>query len=175
MKKDIEVEVNSLEAMIRILTIPNDNMKTILKQISIVKKAIVPKKSNRNHNYNSGLLKPLRISASFADFAGWKHDELHSRVEVTKVLCEYITKNKIQKESDRRIILLDSKLKEILNYQDDEITYPYMQKCLGIHFIKDEPVEHVGEILETKEPFKDVKKVEGTKDVKKKKTKHVVL
>lgn len=99
MKKDIEVEVNNLESMIKNLSISNDNMKNILKQISIVKKAIVPKKSNRNHNYNSGLQKPLKISKEMADFAGWNYDELHSRVDVTKVVCEYV-KNK--KDSKRK-------------------------------------------------------------------------
>lgn len=156
MKKDIEVEVNNLESMIKNLSISNDNMKNILKQISIVKKAIVPKKSNRNHNYNSGLQKPLKISKEMADFAGWNYDELHSRVDVTKVVCEYVKNKKIQKESDKRIIMLDKKLKEILHHDGDEITYPHIQKYISIHFIKDEEpkeneIDIIGEVKEMKE------------------------
>lgn len=159
MKKDIEIEMTTLEVMIKKLSLTNEEMKPVLKQITIIRKATTPRKSLRVHNTNSGLQKLLKISKEMAAFAGWGDEELHSRVDVTKVICEYIKKNNIQKENDKRIIILDQRLKDILQYNGDEITYPHIQKYISKHFFK---VENT--LLENEE-LKDVESINTIDDV----------
>src|SRR3990167_7145784 len=47
------------------------------------------KTSVRRTNTNSGFLKPVQLSQDLSNFVGWKQGELHSRVEVTKFICNY--------------------------------------------------------------------------------------
>lgn len=163
MKKDIEVEVEALEALIKEIDISADARKSILKQVAVVRKTIKPRKAARKHNPNSGLQKPLIISKEMADFAGWDQAELHSRVEVTKVICAYVNANKLQKPDNKRIIVLDKNLKKILHHDGDEITYPHIQKYIGVHFTKPAPEEIEEEVVVAKK--EDTKK-EGTKKEK---------
>jgi len=165
MKKDIETQVNNLELLIKNMAISSDDMKNVMKQLVAVRKAITPKKSSRVHNANSGLQKPLRISTEMAEFAGWDINELHSRVDVTKVICDYVKKNNIQKENDKRIILLDKKLKDILHHEGDEITYPHIQKYISIHLKNVEP--------EKTEEKKETEKIEEQKAEKEKEEKKI--
>ncbi len=95
-----------------------------------------PKK--RNTNATSGFMKPVKISGEMASFAGWNEDELKSRVDVTKYLCQYISENNLQNPADRREIVADDKLKRLLNYDQDldgkPLTYYYLQKKIQQHF-----------------------------------------
>jgi chromatin remodeling complex protein RSC6 len=71
-------------------------------------------------------------------FAGWKADELHSRNEVTKLLCEYIAKNNLKNSENKRLINVDAPLKSLLRYdeaRDGPLTYARIQKLLKPHFI----------------------------------------
>jgi chromatin remodeling complex protein RSC6 len=68
-----------------------------------------------------------------ADFAGWDPSELKSRVDVTRYLCAYIRENGLQNPDDRRKIVVDNKLKDLLNYGDNEsepLTYPNLQRVI---------------------------------------------
>lgn len=100
---------------------------SILKQVEVVRKCAKPRRSNkgRNQNQNSGLLKPVIISEEMAKFAGWEKDELHSRVDVTKVICAYIKgdekagRKNLQKPSNKKTILPDQVLKDLLRWDAD--------------------------------------------------------
>jgi len=93
--------------------------------------------TTRRNNTNSGFLKPVQISKELAKFTGWNPSELKSRVDVTKSICEYIKKNNLQKPEDKRRILVsrDQNLKKLLKYDQDELTYFDLQKCLKGHFL----------------------------------------
>lgn len=108
----------------------------IIKQINQVKKYAKYKHKVKKSNSNSGLQKPMVITEDMAKFAGWTPDELHSRVDVTKVLCEYIKTHDLQNPENRRQILLDPTLKKLLKYDNDSLTYPHMQKHLKVLFEK---------------------------------------
>jgi chromatin remodeling complex protein RSC6 len=138
MKRDIDVEFVNLENIINGLDLTQKAKKTLFKQVGIIRKCCKPKRSNkaRNANQNSGLQKAVNISEDMAKFAGWVASELHSRVEVTKAICSYIKTNNLQKPENRRIVLLDARLKNLLAYNEDEITYPHIQKYIGVHLIK---------------------------------------
>jgi chromatin remodeling complex protein RSC6 len=81
--------------------------------------------------------KPMRIGQDIAIFAEWDIESLHSRVDITKVICNYICTNNLQNPENRRIIMLDEKLKTLLGVDVDTITYPDIQKYIGAHLIKD--------------------------------------
>ena len=121
-KRNIEEEIQTLDALIRDNDlIPSKLRNSVLKQVEIVRKCAKPRRSNkgRNQNQNSGLLKPVLISEEMARFANWGKDELHSRVDVTKVICVYVKNNKLQKPSNKKTILPDKLLQEILRWDAD--------------------------------------------------------
>ena len=114
----------------------NARLKKLQKQTSRIAKG----KSKRVCNStNSGFLKPVAVSDEMRKFAGWEKDELHSRVDVTKFICQHIKKNNLQKPEDRRQILPDSTLKKLLNIKKDNkdpIPYYEIQKHIKHHFPK---------------------------------------
>lgn len=91
-------------------------------------------------NTNSGFLKPVKISKEMAKFTGWNVDELKSRVDVTKYLCNYIKEKNLQNPQDRRQIIADTKLAKLLDYDTKKntqpLTYFLIQSHLKKHFIK---------------------------------------
>jgi chromatin remodeling complex protein RSC6 len=85
----------------------------------------------------SGFQKPVRISSAVAQFTGWSADEPRARVEVTNFVCDYIKQNNLQSPEDRRVILADQRLSELLDYQserDGNLTYATIQKLLAKHY-----------------------------------------
>ena len=54
----------------------------------------------------------MKISKELAKFAGWPEEELHSRTDVTKYICNYIKENGLQ--GDKNEIKLDNKLRKLL-------------------------------------------------------------
>jgi chromatin remodeling complex protein RSC6 len=95
-------------------------------------------RTNRNTNNQSGFMKPVHISKDMAKFTGWNAEELRSRVEVTKYLCNYVKEHNLQDPKDRRQIVPDDKLARLLNYDVKKdgkpLTYPYLQKKIQNHF-----------------------------------------
>ncbi len=127
-KRNIEEEIQNLDALVRDNEqIPSKVRNSILKQVEVVRKCAKPRRSNKgcNQNQNSGLLKPVIISEEMAKFAGWGKDELHSRVDVTKVICAYIKgdektgRKNLQKPSNKKTILPDQVLKDLLRWDAD--------------------------------------------------------
>jgi len=96
------------------------------------------KQPSARKNNNSGFLKPVPISAEIAKFTGLHADQLHSRVEVTKYLCQYIKEHNLQNPADKRQIVADPALSKILNYdskkEDKPLTYYRLQSLLKNHF-----------------------------------------
>lgn len=166
-RKVLDQEINNLESMIKMSSLSSEESKEILKQITIIKKKKhTPKTENDQIKTRfSGLQKPLVVSHKMNEFAGWNLNDLHSRVDVTNVICEYIKKNHLQKEDDRRIIMLDNCLKDLLHtYDKDTITYPVIQKYIGAHLSP--PIEPIGTIEEVAKEVEVAK--EDPKDLKKK-------
>jgi chromatin remodeling complex protein RSC6 len=95
--------------------------------------------TTRKVNTTSGFLKPVKLSDELNRFTGWSSSELHSRVDVTKFICNYIRENNLQNPSDRREIRVDSKLSTLLNYdpktETTPLTYYRIQSYIKHHFI----------------------------------------
>ncbi len=76
-------------------------------------------KTNRNKNNLSGIMKPGKISQEMISFLGLDLDREYSRVEITKVLCNYVKANNLQDPTDRRYLYIerDANLARLLNYK----------------------------------------------------------
>lgn len=120
-----EEEIEKLEALFKDVQLPQKIRTQFVKQLEIIRKCVGPKKPGKDasQNKSSGFLKPFKISAEMREFAGWKEEELHSRVDVAKAICEYVKKNNLQKPENRKIILPDEKLDKLLkwNVESDRI------------------------------------------------------
>jgi len=145
--KSVETEMDTLREGdtknkgVKFLRTLNKKLKILRNQSSriIKQKRASAKKSTNN---NSGFLKPVKISTEMAKFTGWDKDELKSRVDVTKFLCDYIRNNNLQNPKDKRQIVADAKLQKLLKYdpkkETEPLTYFKLQSSLKGHFIKPE-------------------------------------
>jgi chromatin remodeling complex protein RSC6 len=92
---------------------------------------------NAPRSTNSGFMKQVDISKEMRKFIGLEENAKVSRVEVTKAICEYISKNNLQNEKDRRQFTPDEKLTKLLNTAKGEsLTYYNLQSKIQHHFIK---------------------------------------
>jgi chromatin remodeling complex protein RSC6 len=107
---------------IKFLRSLNKRVKTLRNQTARVTKQKT--KTPRKGNNNSGFQKPVKISKELAKFAGWSEDELRSRVEVTKYICDYISEHNLQNPDDRRQIKPDTKLQKLLGYNPKTAEQP---------------------------------------------------
>lgn len=112
-----------------------------LKQLrgDVGKNVKVKRQISSDMSKTSGFMKPVGVSKEVSKFAGWKDGDLHSRVEVTKFICNYVKSNDLQNPKDRRQILPDKKLRTLLKLSDREkepLTYYSLQKHIQPHFVK---------------------------------------
>jgi len=59
-----------------------------------------------------------------------------ARTDVTKSITKYIKETDLQKPENRKIILADTKLGNLLNAGDVEVTYFNLQKWMKVHYQK---------------------------------------
>jgi chromatin remodeling complex protein RSC6 len=100
-------------------------------------KGLTQKRPSTRTNNSSGFKKQVPVSTELAEFAGWESGSLHSRVEVTKNLCEYINTHNLQNPEARKEIRAgtDPKLRRLFGIDETTvITYPSMQTYLKRHF-----------------------------------------
>lgn len=106
---------------VKFLRLLNKNIKSLQAQCVRVMKQ---KNTIVRENNNSGFQKPVKISNELAKFAGWSENELRSRVDVTKYICDYIATNKLQNPEDKRQIIPDSKLQKLLGFNPEKADKP---------------------------------------------------
>lgn len=108
----------------------------VARMMKKVTKSTAPK--NTNKTTNSGLQKPVPVSAEMAKFLGAAEDSQHSRVAVTNALCAYIKEKGLQNPANRREIHPDEVLVNLLNYTGantaQPLTYFYLQTLVQRHF-----------------------------------------
>ena len=91
---------------------------------------------------NNGFNRKQEITPKLRDFLGLPEGELISRSEVTKKVNAYITENGLKHPDNGRQLILDDKLKELLQPPADVVvTYLNLQKYLSPHYVKTEPVK----------------------------------
>jgi chromatin remodeling complex protein RSC6 len=116
------------------------NMKNIDKMTSrVMKDAAKSTKHKKKSSGLSGFEKPTLISDELALFFGKDKDTKMARTEVSKLIHEYVKKENLQKEGNRRVIRPDNKLQKLLviDATKEELTYFNLQKYLKKHFRKE--------------------------------------
>jgi len=116
-------------------------LRTINKKLKLVKSHALrickQRQAVKRNNTNSGLLKPVQISKDLAAFTGWNNSDLHSRVDVTKFICQYVKEKDLQNPEDRRQIRPDQNLRKLLKYDPKAgkpLTYYTLQTYLKTHY-----------------------------------------
>ena len=84
---------------------------------------------------NSGFMKNVDISPEMAKFCGFAANQMVSRVDVTKSICNYVKEKNLQNSADRRQFTPDAKLGSLLGVTET-ITYYALQKHIQKHFPK---------------------------------------
>lgn len=118
--------------------------KTLVKKVKQLKSDLVKLFKLRNivkkenDNPNSGFRKPVDVSPEMRNFLNLSPSELTRRLDITKRLCDYIKENNLQDARDRRNILPDATLKQLLSVteSDPPLTYYSIQQKLKPHIIK---------------------------------------
>lgn len=148
--QDFENTIKSVETEIDTIRANDDKnksksvrfLRTVLKQLKQLRAdstRLVSKKPRRastnTGNNNSGFMKPVKISSEMQKFVGLKDDQLISRVDVTKAICNYVSSHNLQNEGDRRRFTPDETLSKLLNTKAP-LAYYELQKHIQPHFIK---------------------------------------
>ena len=114
-------------------------LKALSKDYDRMKKT-VEKAERRRANARSspsGFAKPIKLSEEICKFLEIPEGSELSRTEVTRRLTQYIKTNNLNNPENRRIILPDAKLRQILALKgDEEVSYFTIQHYLNHHFIK---------------------------------------
>ena len=114
-------ESSSKTTNVKFLRLVNKNIKSL--QLQCVR-VLKQKNTTVRQNNNSGFQKPVKLSSELAKFGGWSENELKSRVDVTKYICDYIATNKLQNPEDKRQIWPDSKLQKLLGFNPEKAEKP---------------------------------------------------
>jgi chromatin remodeling complex protein RSC6 len=84
----------------------------------------------------SGISSPSELSKELCDFLNKPYGTHLARTEVTTLLNKYIIDNDLQDKETKRIIKPDTKLKSLLELNDNhELTYFNIQSFMNKHYI----------------------------------------
>jgi chromatin remodeling complex protein RSC6 len=123
---------------IQFLRSTNSKLKKLQKHVSKIAKG--KKQKRTDSSPNSGFKQTVEISPEMRKFAGWADDELHSRNDVTTFICKYVKDKELQFPENRQKIVLDTKLRKLLNVKpgdgNDMVTYAGIQTHIKHHYPK---------------------------------------
>lgn len=107
--------------------------KNVKRQFKHMKKDVEKNKSkNKGNRKPSGFAKPTKISNELCKFMNKETGTEVARTEVTQFIINYVKENNL---ADSKIINPDTKLKQLLELNDDdEVTYFNIQKYMNKHF-----------------------------------------
>ena len=110
--------------------------KNVKKQMKKLENEVVKNKVKEIRK-PTGFCRPCKISKELCEFMKRSEGTEMSRVEVSKVLNDYIRKNNLKDIDNGRKIVPDEKLKILLDIKHgEELTYFNLQRYLSKHFIK---------------------------------------
>jgi chromatin remodeling complex protein RSC6 len=127
-------KIGSLAALIKDI---QSSLKPVLKEHDKLRKIVdrIQKKRDNARKSPSGFAKPNKISDELCDFINVPHGTEKSRTEITRYINAYVKEHNLNKPTNRRIILPDDKLKNILKINnDEEVTFFILQRLISHHF-----------------------------------------
>ena len=86
---------------------------------------------------NNGFNRKQKVTDKLRDFLGLGPDDLVSRSEVTKAINKYITEKGLKHPENGRVLVMDDKLRDLLQPGDTQVTYLNLQKFLSPHYVKE--------------------------------------
>jgi chromatin remodeling complex protein RSC6 len=127
-------KIGSLAVLIKDI---QSSFKPVLKEHDKLRKIVerIQKKRDNARKSPSGFAKPNKISDELCDFIGVPHGTEKSRTDITRYINAYVKEHNLNKPTNRRIILPDDKLKNILKINnDEEVTFFILQRLISHHF-----------------------------------------
>jgi chromatin remodeling complex protein RSC6 len=101
-----------------------------------LKKIVIKNKIKISRN-PSGFAKPCKVTKELCEFMNKSDETEFARTEVTKSLVQYVKENHLEDINNKKNILPDEKLKNLLKIEEgQELTYFNIQKFMNKHFIK---------------------------------------
>ena len=86
---------------------------------------------------SNGFNRDVEVDADLRAFLGLGEGELISRSQVTKRINAYVKDNNLKHPENGRVIILDEKLRALLNPPEDvQVTFLNLQKYLSPHYVK---------------------------------------
>lgn len=117
----------------------------LIKQVKLLEKncnkrmRALEKEANKNklkgNRKPSGFAVPGKISPELCKFMNKPHGYEAARTEVTKYIIKYIQENNLQNPKNKREILPDNDLKQLLNNKKEPVTYFSIQRLMNPHFV----------------------------------------
>jgi len=110
--------------------------KSVKTQLKNLKKIVIKNKIKISRN-PSGFAKPCKVTKELCEFMNKSDETEFARTEVTKSLVQYVKENHLEDINNKKNILPDEKLKNLLKIEEgQELTYFNIQKFMNKHFIK---------------------------------------
>ena len=117
----------------------------LIKQVKLLEKncnkrmRALEKEANKNklkgNRKPSGFAVPGKISAELCKFMNKPDGYEAARTEVTKYIIKYIQEKNLQNPENKREILPDNELKQLLNNKKEPVTYFSIQRLMNPHFV----------------------------------------
>lgn len=128
----------SLETIQTELTALRNEVKTLTKLIRKVKAKQDDPDGTRatERAKNNGFNRKQNITEKLRAFIGLAEGETISRSEVTKAITKYITENGLKHPENGRVLIMDEKLRDLLQPGDVQVTFLNLQKFLSPHYVK---------------------------------------
>jgi len=131
--------INQFQDIQAVMKTLHSNLKVLQKEVmrerkeSKKKESKIKKKSDKKKN-PSGIVKPTSISPELSKFLGLPVGELIARTDVTAKIISYVKEHNLQDPKDKRNILPDDKLKELLQPGDTVVSFFNLQTFMKNHF-----------------------------------------
>ena len=131
--------INQFQDIQAVMKTLHSNLKVLQKEVmrerkeSKKKESKIKKKSDKKKN-PSGIVKPTPISPELSKFLGLPVGELIARTDVTSKIIAYVKEHNLQDPKDKRNILPDDKLKELLQPGDKVVSFFTLQTFMKNHF-----------------------------------------
>jgi len=133
--------LSSLKELTKQVTRERKETERVLKKANKVQK----RKKNRGNRSPGGFTKPTPLSDGMCTFLEVPVGTELPRTDVTRQINKYVKENNLQNPENKKQILPDSKLTNLLFLKDgDELTYFNLQRYMTIHFLKRD--ETTGEV-----------------------------
>ena len=128
----VETLTKVTEALVRL----ESQQKILLKVVRQIKRGQDDPNGEKaaERSKTNGFNKPVEVSPELAKFIGIKPGELIPRSQVTKAVNEYINKKELKDPQDRRKIICDRELTQLLQPGDKQVTFLNLQRFLKVHY-----------------------------------------